>query len=193
MSTAWDEPPWASPLDAAAALAAIPEDATVSGLFLSGVRDLAKSGEVALESARASYVAFKAYPAREHAALMVECGERLWPALPIRHALRKMGRGAAGLLISSQVGRVLFGGAEGPEAMVRAMARSYGSHVKPASLEVEADGERRLIVRMRDIHYFIDSHHVGVFEGVLRHAKVDGKVQIAMRSAADADLLLEWT
>ena len=193
MENAWEEPPWSSPLDPAAALAAIPEVATVSGLFLSGVRDLAKTSEVPLESARASYVAFKAYPAREHAALMVECAQRMWPALPLRQALRKMGRGAAGLLISSQVGRVLFAGADDPAAMVQAMARSYGSHVKPASVEVQDAGERRLVVRMREVHYFLDSHHVGVFEGVLRHAKVDGKVQIAATSPSDADLLLEWT
>jgi uncharacterized protein (TIGR02265 family) len=197
MQPAWEEPPWSSPLDTDAVLAAIPEGATVSGLFLSGVRDLARSAEAPLERSRASYVAFKAYPAREHAELMVECAKRVWPALPIRHALRKMGRGAAGLLISSQVGRVLFGSAEEPIAMVQAMARSYASHLRPASVEVVSDGERRLIVRMQEIHYFLDSHHVGVFEGVLRHAavggaKIDGKVRIAARSPVAADLLLEW-
>jgi uncharacterized protein (TIGR02265 family) len=191
-SAVWEEPPWASPLDFAARLKAIPADATITGLFLSGVRDLARASDVKLERARPSYVAFKHYPLREHAELMLECADRVWPALPLRQALRKMGRGGAGVLIASHVGRVVFGSAEGPLELVRAMARSYGLHVRPGTAEVEPDGERRIVVRMRDIHYFLDSHHVGVFEGVLRHGKVEGTVQLASRSTSDADFLLSW-
>lgn len=189
---AWEEPPWSSPLDVAARIRAIPDDATITGIFLSGVRDLARSSGVTLEGARPSYVAFKHYPLREHAALMIECAEKVWPALPVRQALRKMGRGGAGVLIASHVGRVVFGSVEGPLELVRAMARSYGLHVKPGHAEVEPDGQGRIVVRMRDIHYFLDSHHVGVFEGVLRHGKVQGSVTLASRSHADADFLITW-
>ncbi len=191
-SPAWEDPPWSSPLDAASRLRAIPDDATITGVFLSGVRDLARSSEVTLEGARASYVAFKHYPLREHAELMVECAAKVWPALPLRQSLRKMGRGGAGVLIASHVGRVVFGSVEGPLELIAAMARSYGLHVKPGLAEVEPDGARRAVVRMRDIHYFLDSHHVGVFEGVLRHGKVQPSVQIRARSDADADFLLTW-
>lgn len=191
-SSAWDDPPWAHPLDPAARLRAIPADATITGIFLSGVRDLARSSDVTLEAARPSYVAFKHYPLREHAELMVECAAKVFPALPLRQSLRKMGRGGAGVLIASHVGRVVFGSVEGPLELVRAMARSYGLHVKPGQAEAEPDGERRIVVRMRDIHYFLDSHHVGVFEGVLRHARVQATIQLRARSPADADFLLSW-
>jgi hypothetical protein len=50
----------------------------------------------------------------------------------------------------------------------------------------------RSVVRLEDIHYFLDSHHVGTFEGVLNFARVEGRVSIAKRSRAAADLLLEW-
>ena len=51
---------------------------------------------------------------------------------------------------------------------------------------------RRSVVRLEDIHYFLDSHHVGTFEGALKFAKVEGRVLIARRGRAAADLLLEW-
>jgi uncharacterized protein (TIGR02265 family) len=189
---AWEDPPWASPLDTAARLRSIPDAATITGIFLSGVRDLARSSDVTLDRARTSYVAFKHYPLREHAELMLECADKVWPALPLRQSLRKMGRGGAGVLIASHVGRVVFGSVEGPLELVRAMARSYGLHVRPGQAEVEPDGERRIVVRMRDIHYFLDSHHVGVFEGVLRHAQVQGEVKLLAHSTSDVDFLLTW-
>jgi hypothetical protein len=50
-----------------------------------------------------------------------------------------------------------------------------------------------MIVSLDDIPYFLDSHHVGVFEGTLKYAGVKGRVRIATRSYDSADLLLEWT
>jgi hypothetical protein len=47
-------------------------------------------------------------------------------------------------------------------------------------------------VRLDKVPYFLDSHHVGTFEGVLRFAGVQGTVRIASRSATSADLLLTW-
>lgn len=176
----------------AAFIASIPADATITGLFLAGVRDLAKARGVTLSRARPSYVSFKPYPLREHAELLIECADAVFGALPPRQALRKMGRGAAGVLIASHVGRVVFGSVEGPIELVRAMARSYALHVRPGSVTAEPDGPGRIIVRMRDIHYFLDSHHVGVFEGVLKHAGLSGEVSIASTSPSDADLLVTW-
>jgi hypothetical protein len=49
-----------------------------------------------------------------------------------------------------------------------------------------------LVVKLDQIHYFLDCHHVGVFEGLMKHAGARGRVRIDSRSLSSADLLLEW-
>jgi hypothetical protein len=45
---------------------------------------------------------------------------------------------------------------------------------------------------LEKIVYFLDSHHVGTFEGVLRFAGVKGVVRMASFGPASADFLLTW-
>ena len=42
------------------------------------------------------------------------------------------------------------------------------------------------------IYYFLDSHHVGAFEGVLKFAGVRGEVLINPCGPGACDLLLTW-
>ena len=110
----------------------------------------------------------------------------------LREGLRRLGRGAPHVLLQSTIGRVVLGSAEGPLATLEAMARSYAVHMRPASLVVERSGERGAIIRMTDIHNFLDSHNVGVFEGVMRHAKVEGTIKLRSYSRSSADFLCAW-
>jgi hypothetical protein len=48
------------------------------------------------------------------------------------------------------------------------------------------------VVSLDNVQHFLDSHHVGVFEGTMTHAGVNGRVRIASKSEFSADLLLEW-
>ena len=66
--------------------------------------------------------------------------------------------------------------------MLRALAKSYVLHMRPGSVEVVALDTGRAVVRLADIYNFLDSHNVGVFEGLFRHAKVTGRVRIASYS-----------
>lgn len=188
----WSEPPWDAPLAAPALVDAIPPDATMSGMFLAGVVELARSRKVTLPSARPSYVAFRPYPLREHAQLLVEAARAVYPSETLRQGLRRIGRGAPRTLVASMIGRVVLGTVEGPVEIVRAMAKSYPHHVRPGSLEVVERGPGDLVVRLRDIHHFLDSHNVGVFEGVLRYAEVDGEVAIHAWSRTSADMRLTY-
>jgi uncharacterized protein (TIGR02265 family) len=103
------EPPWQAPLDAEAEIARIPEDATISGMFLAPLAVEAKRQGFTLPSARERYLPFKFYPLREHSRLLVETCERLFGDRPLRQALRKLGRGAPAALVSSTLGRVVLG------------------------------------------------------------------------------------
>jgi len=186
------EPPWRAPLDAEAELRAIPSTATISGMFLAPLVLEAKRCGVVLPSARDRYVPFTFYPLVEHCRLLVESCRLLHRDRPLRQALRKLGRGAPHALVASTLGRVVLGSAEGVHDVIRAMAKAYPLNARPSRVTVLEAGSGRALVRLEDVHYFLDSHHVGAFEGVLRFAQVEGRVLVARRGRAAADLLLEW-
>src|SRR5688572_26437759 len=98
---AWKEPPWGEPLDAPALVRAVPADATMTGVFLAAVCELATRRGITLPAARARYTPFQRYPLREHCELMLEVSRLTMPELPLRAALRKLGRGAPAALVRS--------------------------------------------------------------------------------------------
>jgi uncharacterized protein (TIGR02265 family) len=186
------EPPWDAPFDAEAALRAIPASATISGMFIAPLALEAKRLGVVLPSARERYVPFTFYPLVEHARVLLETCERLYPHRPVRQALRKLGRGAPQALVASTLGKVVLGSAEGVHDVVAAMAKAYPLNARPSRVTTLEATRGRAVVRLEDVHYFLDSHHVGAFEGVLKFAGVKGRVRIAVRERGAADLLLEW-
>ncbi|CAN5584947.1 hypothetical protein BH09MYX1_BH09MYX1_24790 [soil metagenome] len=188
----WREPDWTTPLDDAAALRAIPETATMTGMFLDAVAKLGRDKGFSPPSARARYTAFQAYPLLERCRIVLEVARAIHPNLPLRQARRRLGLGAPYVLMQSTVGRVVLGSVDGPLATLQAMARSYMLHMRPGSLTVEPHGERAAVVSMREIYNFLDSHNVGVFEGALADARVEGRVRLHSRSATSAELLCEW-
>ncbi|MBN8609474.1 MAG: DUF2378 family protein [Deltaproteobacteria bacterium] len=187
------EAPWDAPLDVFAYLDDVPNDATMSGLFLASVVKAAHRAKLDLPSARGSYIAFRRYPLREHCQLLAEAAAGIFPDHSMRQGLRRLGRGAPQTLIESMLGRVVFGSAEGPIETIRAMAKSYPLHMSPGTLEITEESPGRVVLAARAIHHFLDSHNVGVFEGVLRHSGAEGgRVTIRSLSRCDADLLCEW-
>jgi len=186
------EPPWHLPLDVELALESVPENATISGMFVAPLIAEAKRRGRKLPSARDRYLPFAFYPLREHARLLIETCEARFTELPLRQALRKLGRGAPTALMSSTLGKVMLGSVESPPDIIAAMARAYPLNARPTRVSVPVMERGRAIVSMEEIHYFLDSHHVGVFEGVLKFAGVRGAVLIDVRGRGAADLLLTW-
>lgn len=186
------EPPWAAPLDIAAALRGVPETAQVTGMFLEPLVERARSKGFNLPSSRPRYVPYSFYPLREHAHLLVEACVRFYPDLPMREALRRLGRGAPHALVTSFVGKVVLGSAVGVEQAISAMVKAYPLNLRPGRAELLSMTERDAVVRLTDIYYFLDSHHVGAFEGVLSFVGKTGSVRICQYSESSADLLCSW-
>lgn len=186
------EPSWAAPLDVDAEIAAIPEAARVRGLLIAPMlADLKKRGWNK-PLPRERYVGFNLYPLREHARLLVDTCQMLFPDKPVRESLRKLGRAAPSAFGSSTLGKVTLGAAEGVQDIVSAFAKGYELNLQPGRAVVTESHRRSVIVSMQDVHYFIDSHHVGAFEGALKRAGLKGQVLIARRGRAAADFLLQW-
>jgi uncharacterized protein (TIGR02265 family) len=186
------EPQWSASIDVDAVLRGLPPTATISGMFIAALVQEAKRVGVTLPSARERYVAFRFYPLIEHVQVLVETSQRVYPGVPLRQALRKLGRGAPNALLASTLGKVVLAAAASTHEVIDAMARAYPLNARPSFVTVLERAPQRAVVRLDEVHYFADSHHVGAFEGALKYAGVKGKVLISPRGKAAVDLLLEW-
>ncbi|HEY6880371.1 MAG TPA: DUF2378 family protein [Polyangiales bacterium] len=188
------DPPWSAPLDANRVLRAIPESATIVGMFCDAVVEASKKKGLRLPSARDKYTHYKFYPLKEHAQLLVEACPLLYPGMSLRQALRKLGRAAPQAMLGSTIGKVMLGAASGSglEEALHAWAKSYPLHLRPGIVDVKEIAKNHAIVRMEEIHYFLDSHHVGAFEGLFSMLDLRATVKLDVRDATSADLLCTW-
>lgn len=186
------EPPWNAPFDLQRELESIPSSAQVRGMFVLPVLHEARRLRLSLSYVRERYLPFQLYPLRDHARLLAEVAAAAYPKLPPRQALRKLGRGAPNALSASTLGRVLLQAAEGPVGVVTAFAKGYELTLEPGRVVVEARGPTCVDATLHEVHYFVDCHHVGAFEGALKYARVRGHVKLQRVSAAEAVLRLTW-
>lgn len=188
------DPPWSAPLDANRVLRAIPESATIIGMFCDAVVEATKKKGARLPSARDKYTHYKFYPLKEHVQLLVEACPLLYPGKSVRHALRKLGRAAPQAMLGSTIGKVTLGAASGSglEDALRAWAKTYPLHLRPGSVDIKEVAKNHALVRLEDIHYFLDSHHVGSFEGLFSMLEKRATVKIDSRDSMSADLLCTW-
>jgi uncharacterized protein (TIGR02265 family) len=186
------DPPWHAPLDAARVLRAIPPGAKIAGMFFLALAEGAERRRVVLPFPRERYLPFGFYPVSEFVPLLVEAAERFHPELSLRRGLRRIGTVGPTAFLSSTLGKVTLGASEGVHAAVSAIASTYAINVKPSRCDVKETNERSMVVELDQVPYFLDSHHVGVFEGTLDFAGVRGTVQIRSRSEKSAQLRLAW-
>ncbi|HYP88026.1 MAG TPA: DUF2378 family protein [Polyangiaceae bacterium] len=190
--SAFVEPPWSAPLDAPRAIAAIPEQAQIRGMFFLALIEGAERRQITLAVPKRRYLQFGFYPVKEFATLLVEAATRFHPDVALRQGLRRIGKVGPAALLSSTLGKVTLGASEGVQAAVTAIVKTYAINVRPSSCDVTEAGPRALIVRMDNVPHFLDCHHVGVFEGALEYAGACGEVRIYSRGQRAADLLLRW-
>ncbi|HET9956953.1 MAG TPA: DUF2378 family protein [Polyangiaceae bacterium] len=192
MPSPFVDPPWNIALDVAMCLASIPQHAEIAGMYCNALVAAGKRKGVTFSTARERYVQFNYYPVSEFARMLVEATDRLYPALSKREALRKLGQGGPKAFAGSLLGKVVLGSAEGVHATVLAVAKTYEVNTRPSRCWVKETRPQSMIVSLENVYHFLDSHHVGVFEGTLRFAGVNGRVRIASHGRTAADLLLEW-
>jgi uncharacterized protein (TIGR02265 family) len=186
------EPPWDEPLDPQREIEAVPPNAQIRGMFILPIVAELRRLPVGTVKLRERYLPFEFYPLREHARLLVDASQQLFPKQPLRLGLRKLGRGAPNAFTTSTLGRVVLQSVEGVVAVASALAKGYELSLKPGRALVEIVGARALTVRFDEIYYFLDSHHVGAFEGAAKHAGERAHVRVLTHGAGSASLLLEW-
>jgi uncharacterized protein (TIGR02265 family) len=186
------DPPWQAELDVPRALSLISADSTIAGMFFLGLFEAAKRRNVDLPAPRERYLPFGFYPVIEFAPLLVSAARVFHPTLSLRQGLRAIGAAGPGVLAKSMLGKVTLGAAIGVHAVIDAVANTYSVNIRGSRCAVTHKSAQACVIRLDNVQHFLDSHHVGVFEGTLTHAGVTGGVRIASQSEFSGELLLEW-
>ena len=186
------DPPWEAPLDVERALAIIPADATISGMFFAYLAGAARARNITLASVRGRYLPFNFYPVTDLARLVIEAAPLLFPGRTLRHALRALGRHAPDAFLSSTLGKVTLGTTEGVPSAVAAIANAYELNLRPSRVAVVDASPSWTVVRMEKVFYFLDSHHVGVLEGIAHSCGVRVASRLRLTSLFDGEIELTW-
>ncbi len=187
----FSEPRWNDPIDVDAAIRACPEAMQLNGIMSMALVDAAATVGKTLQSALPRFLPFQPYPLRGHMLLLREAASAVFPNDPMRIAFRRFGRGVRNVVLATAYGRVTFGRQLNARDTVAALTRCYrvmlGSQVEGALLD-----ERCADVEMRDIHYFLDSLHVGTVEGIFIGSGIKPRVLVKMHDATNATFRIRW-
>jgi len=156
------------------------------------VKELASQGHHITPAA--SYRDFGDYPVSAAYDLLLECKQRMYPQERRSEALRRLGWIIYPTLLSTMVGRVIFGSlGDDVPAVLRAAGRGFEVSISQVRYEPVEFGQRCATVRVYGFPLFPDCFLTGVFEGGLAHYGYDeGKVVARMLSPTDVELQLSW-
>jgi uncharacterized protein (TIGR02265 family) len=192
-------PDFTGPLDPAPYLALLPDDETCRGLFFHGVIDFAKRvhrGAIdplfeGMQNQR--FVAFRDYPLREHMKLTLNAVKLLYPRVPSREGVRRLGWLAFSSMAESMVGRVVFGVlGRDPDAILSAGPRSVAVSLRRGRLTARRLGRGHWRLSFEHIYGFLDTYYVGVVEGALKAQDVVPRVRIRLHSLVEGEMDVTW-
>lgn len=186
------DPPWDAPLDVAAEIKRVPDGLTQKGMFLLPMVVEAKKRGLALSGARDRYVPFQDYPLREHVALLVEAARAFYPDVNVRQGLRRLGRGAYRAFMESTVGKVVWASVTDSHGALEGILKGYAIGVPGCSAKMIERRPHGAVIRLERIPYFLDSHHVGCFEGAARAIGIRARIRIRLDSSSSGEFLCEW-
>ncbi|HEY3819701.1 MAG TPA: DUF2378 family protein [Polyangiaceae bacterium] len=185
-------PDWDAPLDVAAYIDVMPPNARIKGMYAAAIVDGARARGIALPTARERYLAFQDVPMREFTTLLVEAAGAFFPQATLRSGLRRLGRSTHGVFAQSVVGRVVLSTANDPSGAFAACAKAYAISLPPSHAELREDTDRRAVFALANVYNFLDSHHIGVLEGVAHSCGLRVTSRVKLASPFDGEIELTW-
>jgi uncharacterized protein (TIGR02265 family) len=192
MSPDFVAPDWDAPLDAVAYVDVMPPNARIKGMYATAIVEGARVRGIVLPTARERYLAFQDVPMREYSTLLVEAARAFFPAATLRTGLRKLGRSSHAVFAQSVVGRVVLSTANDLPGALTACAKAYAISVPPSHAELLELTERRAVLALAHVYNFLDSHHVGVLEGIANACGVHVAARVKLASLCDGEIELTW-
>ena len=166
--------------------------ATAKGFYLSAfLRETASNGQH-LEG-YGPYRDFKDYPQQEAIRLIAECARRLYPDAMLREGIRRIGWSVFPTLLSTMIGKVVFGAlGDSIPAVARNASRGFSVSLNGGTCEALRVSANEAELRVEDCFLFPDCFLVGVFEGAVAHYGKDAQVEVANVGKGRCDYLIRW-
>ena len=160
-------------------------------MFIQGLLDIARAHDPSAAGARR--VAFKDYPLADFATVAVMVARTVFPHLPLRAALREVGRSTYRAFLASLTGRVVFGvlGSD-LHKMIATTTRAYGltqSHGRAVVLETS---KSHCLLRYEQLHQFLDALEVGVVEEAVSSCGYDVDISLQLESLHTGLMLVRF-
>lgn len=191
MSEEFRDPDWTGPLDLEQRLETLSADAMTYGFaFRGAVEDLvAKNGS---DGGYPDHGAFARYPIRDFIRFVADIAPKLHPDVPIREALRQMGRRQLPRIRENSAGRMILAVAGNRlESAFKVVGRLY-QLMSAAEATLVESGPGFALVRVRNIWTFPYAYQLAVYEGALEMYGHRGSVRYREHSICDYDYLVEW-
>jgi uncharacterized protein (TIGR02265 family) len=185
-------PDWNAPLDVAEYVAGIPPSAVIKGVFPAAVAEAARKKNVVLKNARERYHPFTDVPLREYVPMLFETAVGMFPNLPPREGLRKLGRASRDAFERSMIGRILLTNFLDFRSSLALMGKAAAIATPNARIELREVTERRAVVSFSSVYTFVDCHHVGILEKLAAGSKLRVEARISLSTPYDGDIELTW-
>ena len=174
------------------AVAAIPENATVKGFYFTALlRESSQAGQYL--DGYGPYRDFKDYPAAEVARLLAECAERMYPDQPKGEGLRRLGWVIFPTLLTTMVGKVVFGALGNDfNSVMQHAHRGFEVSLNTGRCSLEVLNERDGVLHVKDFYIFPQHFLVGVLEGAMAHYGHEGNVGLRLLGPGEGLFHLSW-
>ncbi len=171
---------------------ACPADATGKGFYFSSfLREAASNGQHL--DGYGPYREFKDYPLKEGIRLVAECARRLYPDEPIREAIRRIGWTVFPTLLSTMIGKVVFGAlGDNIPAVMGMSPRGFEVSMSRGRSEIIRVSAHDAEVRISDSYLYPDCFFVGVFEGTLAHYGKEAQVEVRNVGKGTCEYHVRW-
>jgi uncharacterized protein (TIGR02265 family) len=137
------------------------------------------------------YVAFRDYPLDESLKLTVASARALFPRYPLGEGLRRSGQAMFDALLNTHVGRSVFGVlGRDVDLVLLAWPKAHSLLVNTGEIIAEKTGYRTFTFRATRVHPFLETFHVGLVEGAVRHCGERCRISIALDDLTDGTIEL---
>jgi uncharacterized protein (TIGR02265 family) len=191
-------PDFTGALDIDPYVAALPDDESCRGFFFTGIVDQVSKLRPGREDdlfaglPRRRWTAFRDYPFKDNLRLLCNAVAILYPRVPGREGMRRMGWLAHPFFAESMVGKVVYGLlGNDPDAIITSGVRAYQLSLKHGRMSTRKLAKNHWRSRYDGIA-FLDTYHVGVIEGALRMYDVHPRVRVRMDSITSGELDVKW-
>lgn len=185
-------PDFQAPLDVAGWDNRVLPDSTVKGWVMAGMLDAVKAAGKTLPGV-GPFTSFKDYPGITINHVAIRAASTLYPGMPQREALRRVGRLAYPTLTTTLAGRVLFGVlGKDIHAVLKLAAKAYDLAGKPGRCTTVELGPNHVVLRLDDVFSYTDCYQVGVLEGALEACGRTGTVQYREETPRVHLLRAQW-